>query len=111
MPDEIPETEIPASAPVQTENQTPPAPVQAAPPAAEIVVKGEVADERALALERRERAAAEREQRLRDEEMRIAEREKKTQEREAALIAPTKPKQKRKYGWSDPVFNDEDGNE
>jgi hypothetical protein len=98
-----PAPEVPAP-PVQTEDQTPPAPVQAAPPpAAELVLNGEVTDERALAIERREREVADREARLRGEETAVAERERKIQEREQVLAQPAAPvKIKRKRNWSDP---------
>ncbi len=103
MADEIPQTEVPAP-PVQTEDQAPPAEVQAAPPpAADLVLNGEVTDERALAIERREREIADREARLRGEETAVAERERKIQEREQVLAQPAAPvKTKRKRNWSDP---------
>jgi hypothetical protein len=78
------------------------------PPGATLVVEGEVTDEKALAIQRREQELEERERKARETEMSIAERERKTQEREEALRQPvtTQPavKQKRKRNWSDPVI-------
>jgi hypothetical protein len=77
------------------------------PPAATLIVEGEVTDEQALALQRREQAIEEREARLRGEETTLSERERKIQEREAALKnpAPEKPaKIKRKRNFTDPVI-------
>jgi hypothetical protein len=106
MPDEIPATEVPPPAAVPPEN--PPAenlPPAAPPPAASLVLEGEVTDERALALARRERELAEREARLRGEETTLAERERKIQEREQVLAQPPAPaKTKRKRNFSDPFF-------
>lgn len=112
MADEILETQagpetVPAVPPVQNNPPVSPPP----PPAAALVTHGEVTDERALALARREAALEENERRHRDVETTLSEKERKIQEREAALVgslAPKPAKVKRKPGWSDPVFNNED---
>ncbi len=120
MPPDIenptPAPEVPTAPPVAGADpihspQPPAAPAPAAPPAGQLVAEGEVTDERALALARREQAANERERTHREKETAIAERERKIQEREAALV-PVKPvKPKRKPNWSDPVFNADDESE
>ena len=85
----------------------PPAPggqPQGSPPAAALVVTGDVTDERQLALDRRAAELERREQLARDVENNVSERERKIQEREEALrAAPPVPKFKRKRNWSDPV--------
>ena len=94
------------------ENQTPPAPVPsgAPPPAANLVVLGDVKSERELEVERRESAAAERERKVRAIEAGLAGREKEIQTREEVLRTPPPPpvpksaKVKRKPNWNDPVF-------
>ena len=103
-----PPVEVPTPSPVPTGDQTPPA--AAPPPAATLATQGDVTDERALALQRREAAIEERERIARDVEMNVAERERKNQEREAALRQPVTvaAKVKRKRNWSDPVFADEE---
>lgn len=103
----------PPPAEVPPANEIPPAdlaslpPEAPAPPAATLAITGEVTDERALELQRRETALVERERIARDCEMNISERERQTQEREAALRAPS-PKTKRKRNWSDPIICDEE---
>ncbi len=104
-----PPVEVPTPTPVPTGDQTPPA--SPPPPAATLATQGDVTDERALEIQRREAAIEERERLARDCEMNIAERERKTQEREAALRQPvTAPaaKAKRKRNWSDPVICEEE---
>ncbi len=95
MADEIPESPLPPAAPVPPANPPPPdlqtgTPVP--PAAAALVVHGELTDEKALALERREQAIAERELKAREVEMSIAERERLAQEREEFLRATAAPK-------------------
>jgi len=96
-----PAPETPPAAPVQTENQTresvqTPSPSQPAPPpAANLVVNGDVTDERALALARREREISEREARARQIETEISEREAKINEREEILSAAPRPKRQK----------------
>jgi hypothetical protein len=80
-----PAPEISTAPPVPSENQPPPAASEGTPPpAANLVIGGEVTDERQLALDRREAELARREM--------------------LALDAATAPKKfKRNRNWSDPV--------
>ena len=87
---------------------TPPASVPAPPPAADLVIKGEVKSERELTLERE----------LQKERDRALEAERKAAEFErdnqvlksipVAAPAPTVQKVKRKRGWTDPIISTDD---
>ena len=94
--------EVPASAPVQTENQTPPSVQSAAapPPAANLVVNG-TRSEREIQLERDLQAARDAQRRA---EFVASEKEREVETLKAASISPPPPKPKRKPHWSDPIF-------
>lgn len=98
-----PAVEIPPGHPVQTE--TPPG---NPPPAATLATQGEVTNERALEIARREAALEERERRAREAEMSVAERERRAQEREEVLRHAPTAKRKRKRNFTDPVFAPEE---
>jgi hypothetical protein len=89
---------------VPPENPSPA--VVAAPPAASLATQGEVTDERALEVARREAAIEERERKARETEQQISNRERKAQEREDALrlqsALPVKTKRKRNF--TDPIL-------
>jgi len=101
MPDEIPpltpETaEVPAA--------PSPSPVPPAPPAARLVVEG-VKSEREIELERALETERDRAKRA---EIIAAEAERKAQELLQIPKPPKPKKEKRKPGWSDPVFDNAD---
>ncbi len=84
MPDEVPPSEVPSSPPVQIENPPPPPPNPAAtetPPAANLVINGEVKSERELQLERQ----------VRQLETEAAESQRMAQDALAALEKPVAP--------------------
>jgi hypothetical protein len=113
-PPEVPPVEVPSEnpvppppssnsgapvAPVQAINPSPP-PLQAPPPATDLVVHGEVSDERILAAERR----------ALDAERRAMELERDNQELKKVPVTPPAPvkKVKRTPGWTDPVFSNDE---
>ena len=99
----------PQGSPVQTQDQTPPAPVQApAPPPATTVVVNGTRTEREIELERQ---LAERDEKLtaaerakRETEFKAAELERTVQDLKKIPAAANAPKPKRQKHWSDPVF-------
>ena len=100
MPDEIPP---PAPETPEVPAAPSPAPVPPAPPAARLVVEG-LKSEREIELERALETERDRAKRA---EIIAAEAERKAQELLQIPKPPAPKKEKRKPGWSDPVFDDD----
>lgn len=97
----------PQGAPVQTQDQTPPAPVPAPPPAANLVVHGEVTDERVLQLQKK---LTEAEEARRKAEFLAAEKERENEELKKIPV-PVVPKVKREKSMFRPLIGADDDDE
>ncbi len=97
----------PQGAPVQTQDQTPPAPVPAPPPAANLVVSGEVTDERVLQLQKK---LSEAEEARRKAEFLAAEKERENEELKKIPVQVA-PKVKREKSMFRPLIGADDDEE